>query len=132
MIEVEIPKDVRKFESKVVGPFSARQAVCLAIATPIILVSYFLLDFLATDTRMFVSAILGIPILAFGWYKPYGIKLEDFLKTAFISAMLSPKNRLYKTNNVYGDKIVSNQSKKSKKNNNGPVHKSSNNYEAFK
>ena len=129
MIEVEIPKDITKFESKTVGPFSTRQAVCILIAAPIILGSYFLFDSLVSDTRLILSATLGLPILAFGWFKPYGMKLEDFLKSAFATAVLSPKNRLYQTENIYGDEIVDAKSKNNKKD--GPKHVSSSNHIAF-
>ena len=45
--------------------------------------------------------IIGVPAFLFGWFKPYGMHIEDFLKTAFISNVLSPRRRKYKTVNVY-------------------------------
>ena len=32
MLETQIPKDIRKYESKLVGPFTLRQLICFIIA----------------------------------------------------------------------------------------------------
>lgn len=129
MIEIEIPKDVRTYESKLVGPLTARQTVCVAIAAPLAILAYNFLDFATGDTRLILSATIAIPILLFGWYKPFGMKLEDFLRAAAVSALLSPKRRLYKTENVYAEKPTINKQSNNKKND--TVHKKSEKFEAF-
>ena len=40
MIEVQVPKDVSVYESPLVGPLTARQTVCVAVAAAIEYVYY--------------------------------------------------------------------------------------------
>ena len=49
----------------------------------------------------FVYFIVAIPPLLFGWFKPYGMKLEVFLRTAVISLFIAPKHRKFIINNYY-------------------------------
>lgn len=101
MIEMEIPKDIRKYESKLIGPFSTRQTVCVVAAGVFALILGKGFTFLPTDMKYMLIGVLCVPILAFGWIKPYGMKLEQFLSTAITTTLLSPKKRLYMTNNIY-------------------------------
>lgn len=101
MIQIEIPKDIRKYEAKLVGPLSTRQTVCVILASAIAVPIYFALDFLPSDFKYFFVAIFAVPILLCGWVKPYGMHLEEFIQVAFVSNILSPKCRIYKTENPY-------------------------------
>lgn len=126
MIEIEIPNDVRKYDSKLIGPFTARQAICAVVGGIIVFAGLQIFSFLPTDMKMVLSMLLASPALLLGWYKPFGMKLEDFLKTAFISAMLSPKHRVYKTENIYAENEVPEDAQKTKnqKKSKAPVSKS--------
>lgn len=106
MIEIKIPKEINRYEAKFIGPFTLRQSVCLLIALPTCVVLYNALIAVApSDVAMFICLIpAGIAFL-FGWFKPYGMKLEVFLRTVFISAFVAPTKRKYCTENFYS-KIV--------------------------
>lgn len=102
MIEINIPRDIREYDSKLVGPFTTRQTVCLVVGGIAAFVTYKLLGntaFIGSDVRLFVSGLIALPALLLGWLKPYGMKLEDFLKSVLVSNFFSPKKRLYKTEN---------------------------------
>lgn len=130
MIEIEIPKDVRQYESKLVGPFTTRQTVCLVIGAGLAFAFYKLFPGLPSDIRIFASGIIAAPVLLFGWLKIYGMKLEDFLRAALISSFISPKHRLYKTQNIYTDNTKKLSKKElDKKRNSMPKSKT---YIAFK
>ena len=131
MIEIEIPKDIRAYETKLIGPLSGRKAACVGISAPIALVAWNLLESLPTDSRLIISAILCLPILLFGWFKPFGMKLEDFLKTTFVSTILSPKRRLYVTENVYGYNYKEIQELKNNKKQKEKKHVASSTHIAF-
>ena len=96
-----IPKDIRKYEAKLVGPLSTRQTICAIIASIVAVILYLSLDFLPSDAKYFVIFVGAVPIMLFGWVKPFGMHLEEFLQAAFVSNILSPKYRLYKVNNPY-------------------------------
>lgn len=102
MIEIEVPKDIRRYEAKLVGAFTARQVGCLVAAAVICVPVFFLLkDILPRDAITLIIMILAIPFVLVGWVKPYGMTFELFARTAFISNVLSPKQRKYVTMNVY-------------------------------
>lgn len=102
MIEIEIPKDINKYEAKLIGPFSTRQAACFALAALITVPTFLgLSQALPRDLCMIICIILAMPFILVGWIKPYGMKFEQFMKTAFISNVLAPAKRLYMTDNMF-------------------------------
>lgn len=100
MIEVEIPKDPNRYEPKQVGPFTIRQTICVAIMG---VSGYFIYQYvspyLGTDLTGFLILIPAVIAWAFGWWKPYGLRFEAFIKTAFICNFISPTKRKYVTEN---------------------------------
>ena len=102
MIEIKIPKEVTKFEPKLIGPFTVRQSVVLLIIVPIISVIYMQLS---KQLDSAICAYLCVPIAAigalFGWIKPYGLPFEKYLSSVFIGSVLAPAVRVYKTENYY-------------------------------
>ena len=102
MIEIKIPKEVTKFEPKLIGPFTVRQSIVLVIIVPIISVIYMQLSKQLDSTicAYFCVPIAGIGAL-FGWVKPYGLPFEKYLSSVFVSSVLAPAVRLYKTENYY-------------------------------
>lgn len=101
-IEIKIPKEINKYEAKFVGPFTLRQTLCLGICLPVG-IGLFVLSkpYVGPDIAgFFVVPPAAIGYL-FGWYKPYGMKFEKYLKSAFINSFVAPSKRLYKTENYY-------------------------------
>ena len=111
MIEIQIPKDIRKYEAKLIGPFTLRQLICFVIACVVGYVVYDVMNKLKLQEHaMPICMICVAPVLAFGWVKPYGMPLEKFLQTALISTLLAPTERKYKTKNNF--KITTDDHKK--------------------
>lgn len=138
-IEIEIPKDITKYESKLIGPFTTRQTVCIVPAVALGIFAFVGLKNIipSQDIRIGLVIISVLPFLLFGWYKPYGLPFEQFLKTAFISNVLAPKNRKYKTENTIivddsDEESDSNKKEKKKKKNDIKQHKPSKNFTAYK
>jgi len=95
MLQTTIPKDIRKYEAKMAGPFTTRQTIFFVIACICAYIAWFLLK------NVNACFLFAIPAIAFGWVKVYGQPLEKFIKSAFISNFVSPKQRKYKTKNIY-------------------------------
>ena len=110
-MEIQINKDIGKYEAKNVGPFTYRQALIVAAAAPVCIMIYARTsDFLPVDAAGFLTFLPAIVAWLFGWCKPYGMPMEQFLKSAFVSNVLAPANRKYKTGSP--DTTSSNQRKK--------------------
>jgi phosphoketolase len=102
MLEIEIPRDVREYQPKMFGNFTARQVLCL-IACVIIfglttVIEQRLLH-LATLTYIPAFPLVVVP-LAFGWGdKIVGMPVEKYIRLVFVNNVAAPKHRAYKTHN---------------------------------
>lgn len=106
MLEIPILKDIREYETKLVGPFTTRKLLCTIVAAGFGYASYAAQIYLIGMSKPLFPIIFtaaAIPLLFAT--KPYGLKFEVFLKTAFFCNYVCPKNRIFKTFNVY-DKII--------------------------
>ena len=104
MIEVAIPKDVTKYKTTLIGPFTTRQTVCIAITAAVEILYYYIAK--AIDPNISLQSMIGlgvflaIPILAFAILEPYGMPLEKYLKNVFMLSVVAPAKRPYKTENI--------------------------------
>lgn len=97
-IEIKINKDVGSYEAKFIGPFTKRQDICIALAAPVCWWIYFdLAPIISKDIAGFLVFIPAVLAALFGWVKPYGMPMERFLRSVFISMFLAPAHRKYKT-----------------------------------
>lgn len=96
MIETKVPKDIRVYETKIIGPFSLRQAVCflLLIFLDILIYSFMINPFsISADYAVYLLCLVDIPVAAFGFVKVMGVPLEKYLASVIKSSFLSPAGR---------------------------------------
>ena len=102
MIEIEIPKDLKDFEPKVIGPFTVRQLVCTVSIVGIMLVGYNVFKlFFDNGLKIVIPLILCLIPILIGWYKPYGMRFEKYAISQLYTVIIPPKKRLYKVENTY-------------------------------
>jgi len=99
MIEREIPKDISKFETKLVGPFTSRQTGCIVASAGVCFIMYNTLSALQLDATLviFICFLCCTPFVAMGWKKPYGMTFEKFAMHYVTYFVLAPSKRKYKT-----------------------------------
>lgn len=127
-ISIEITKDIQEYEPKVVGPLTMRQLLVVTCASPFMYFAYtYARPVLGKDLGTAAVFIPALIAWAIGWLKPYGMRVEKFIKTAFISHVVAPSIRKYKTENYFEqlqkeaikmeekEKIKNNNSQKGKK-----------------
>ena len=118
MIEIEMNKDVRTFEPKIMGPYTRRQLISLVIAAayagPIAIA-------VPGDPMMKVllGCILAIPAILCGFIDILGMPLLQFITYCVIPSLINPKVRKFKSETSYEMywqqlKAVSSKSKKEK------------------
>ena len=118
MITVEVPKDVRRYEAKLIGPLTTRNTAGAAIAVVSAIIVNRLLTFLgvAPDMTTLFCIVAAIPGIGIGWLKPYEQPLEQFLISIYYTEILSPPIRKYVSENEYEECIpVQKLNKKKKK-----------------
>lgn len=103
MIKMPVPKEIRQYETKFIGPLTARQTVCLGIAAPlVILICYLLCSKLGMQWKyaMYCSTPVIIVCMAFTT-KPYGVKFEKYAFDYIVDNFIAPPKRKYETENYY-------------------------------
>lgn len=117
MIEIEINQDIRDYKTKLIGPFTTRQVICIILGVATVVGAYNLLQpYLTSDTTTFICMILASPfVLMSGFFEPHGMKMEDFLRASFVSLVLSPTVRKYELENSYNKQLMEERKKKKKK-----------------
>lgn len=119
MIEVQVPKDISGYETPFLGPFTARQLICVIITGIVEYIYYLVLKHLgisimATDDGSIViciGIIIAVPILYFAAAKPYGMNPEVYIYNFLLPSLIAPKDRPYATKLTY-DSILEEIEKK--------------------
>lgn len=101
MIEIPMTDDIRKYQPKILGPFTLRQLVCAILSGVVAIPVFALTKNMTIDNRILVVAFSALPVLACGWIKMDGLPLEKLLFRLIYFYMLAPKKRKYKTVNTY-------------------------------
>lgn len=111
-------KDVGSYEAKFIGPFTARQSICLGIGViPAAFVDYLLYNVTREASLIFVvTVIIMAPaiFMAFGSKVCHDMKPEDFVKDYIKYKIMAPPIRLYETR-TRDDEIWEEELKRRKK-----------------
>ncbi len=101
MIEIPMTDDIRKYQPKVLGPFTLRQLVCSLLALLFALPFWILTSDMTIDNRILIVAFAALPVLSCGWIKMDGLPLEKLLFRILYFSVLTPKRRKYQSVNTY-------------------------------
>ena len=102
MAYVPVPKDLTKVKSKVLFNLTKRQLLCLGGGALIGVPLFFLLRKpIGTSSAAMLMMIVMLPAFLFGMYERSGQPLEVVLRNIIRTCFLRPKQRPYKTNNLY-------------------------------
>lgn len=96
-IEIYINKDIGSFHAPFIGPFTFRQVICICIAAPVCWAVYhWLSPYISPDTAGCLVMIPAAGAWAFGWLRPFGMPMEKYLQSIYISTILAPSVRKYR------------------------------------
>lgn len=94
-VETRVPKDIRQYKTKILGPLTLRQLICITIAGVIDVILYMtVLKHLSMDIEITVYSLvfLNLPIFLF-MTEPQGLKFEVFLKEVVFKMFFYPRYR---------------------------------------
>lgn len=101
MIETKVPKDIRKFKGKVLGPFSFRQTICISIAIVVDTIVYMTFlkgnDAMSSDTKVLILMFCALPILSFS-LEVSGMSMEVYIRKVLYKNLMYPTKRKVITN----------------------------------
>ena len=102
MVSMPVPKDIRSFQPKFIGPFTKRQFMALLPASIIAAIAIGVgSKFIPGDFLYVILAAIDIPIVACGFIDIQGVPLKTFFKEAILTKATYPHTRFYKTENIY-------------------------------
>lgn len=100
MINVQMSKDIREFEPKVIGTLTRRQII--AIAAMVAYVVPIIVVIPANWTvRLIIGAVLAFPAILCGWVKLFGVGFEEFFLHFLIPYWFKPRSRCYQMEGRY-------------------------------
>lgn len=99
---VQIPKDLAKVKTKVAFNLTKRQLICFSIALATALPVYFLTkSAIGSAGAGLLMLIIAMPSFLAAMYEKNGQPFEKVLKQVVTSIFIRPKQRPYKTENIY-------------------------------
>ena len=98
MIQVQMSDDIRKFETKFLGPFTKRQLICIIIGI-VCIIPVFLFVKLEYPPKAFIMLFVAMPAFICGFTKMDGVNPEVWLMRMFY-LWIHPR-RKYKSVNQY-------------------------------
>ena len=102
MAYVTIPKDLTKVKSKLLFGLTKRQLFCFGGGALIGVPLFFLLrQPLGTSVAAMIMMLVMLPAFLLALYEKNGQPLEKVLRNILRVSFLRPKQRPYKTNNLY-------------------------------
>lgn len=107
MIEIDIPSiDPIQHEPKIFFGMTSRQ--CLCIVPGVLLgVGLFLLTYKTNRELAMILCAIGVgPFICLGWYAPYNMKFEQYVKLIWFNTFVSNPKRIYKTDSEQEIKLL--------------------------
>ena len=102
MAYVPVPKDLSKVKTKVAFNLTKRQIVCFAVALLLGLPLFFLLkDSTGTSLASMAMIAVMLPFFMLAMYEKHGQPLEVVVKNIIQTKFTRPKERPYRTENLY-------------------------------
>lgn len=108
MIEVDIPSiDPIQHEPKLIFGLTMRQALCVIVGGGLGVGAYFLMNMLVGEQNLCIISALTfmLPAVALGWYRPYNMKCEEYLRLLYFNTFESYPQRILKTDGAQDVKM---------------------------
>lgn len=102
MIDIRIPKEIKKYKEKCFFGLTVRQFVCVVIVLLINVPLYwFLAPKIGDDNTSWIVLIDSLPIFLVGFYKYNGMNFEQVLLEIIKSQFIYPQKRKFESENLY-------------------------------
>ena len=107
MIIMPVPRDVREFKPKFIGPFSKREFIGVAAAAALAVLAFALTHpfsaGMTVNQRAVTVLIPGAIPLACGFIDIEGMPVWVYARNLLIQNFLAPRHRVYRTENNFAE-----------------------------
>lgn len=111
MVSVEMNRDIREFEPKVIGPFTLKQAKCVGVMLAYGLPLFLLLYKINLCFAAIIVCITFVPPILIGWIKIRNLSFEKFIIRWFYWRFATPRIRKYKSHPFLKELAISYEKK---------------------
>ncbi len=102
MAFVPVPKDLSKVKTKVVFNLTKRQLIFFSLGAMVSIPIYLgIRKAIGNDFALMVLIVVAMPFFLLGIFEKDGIPLEKYARYIIRQKFISPKIRIYKTENFY-------------------------------
>lgn len=96
-MKVKIPRNIKNYETKLIGGLGAKQLIFVAIGIVVgLLIGFTLYSFLPLGLVCGISIVVSLPIFLMGVLKVSNIYLHTIIARIYKNEFLGEKRRLYK------------------------------------
>jgi hypothetical protein len=107
MIEIDIPTiDPIQHEPKIFLGMTSRQCLCIVPGLGLGVLLFVLLNKVSSDLAMISLGLCVVPAVLMGWYSPYNMRFEQFVKLWWFNNFVSNSKRIYKTDREEEQKLL--------------------------
>lgn len=108
MIEIDIPSiDPIQHEPKIFMGMTSRQCICVVAGVGLGALAALTLYSISLDLAMIATGLCVIPAIFMGWYTPFNMKCEQYLKLMYFNTFVANSKRIYKTDSEEDPKQLS-------------------------
>lgn len=98
MIEIDIPTiDPMQHEPKIFMGMTSRQCICMVAGVGLGCLAALSLYSINMDLAIVVTMLCVVPAVAMGWYTPFNMKCEEYLKLKYFNTFVANPRRILKT-----------------------------------
>lgn len=97
MVTVEMNRDIREFDPKIIGPFTKKQAKCVGIMAAYVIPLFLVLCRINLRLAIVVVGASILPPILIGWVKVRNLSFEKFLLRWLYWRIQTPRIRRYRT-----------------------------------
>ena len=101
MIDRNIPRDITKYEAKLMLGLTTRQVCFFAPGVILGIITFFVTKAFLGNLALALAILVAAPLIIFGTVKPLGLPMEKFISTTMLPLLMAPKYRRYKIENTY-------------------------------
>ena len=100
-LEIKIPKEITKYEAKLIGPLTGRQTGCSVLGAIAAIATKFLVEQVYPDFAVTACGIAAVPFILIGFIKVYEMPFEQFAIGYIKTHIISPQKRKAKIKNQF-------------------------------
>lgn len=100
-LEIQIPKEITKYEAKLIGPLTARQTVWSVIGAVAAILAKNACDFIAPEWSIIACVFAALPFALIGFVKVYEMPFEKYAIGYIKTHLLAPQKRKSRIKNQF-------------------------------